>query len=241
MSRHPVRLRLLLPAVAGGLILTACSGGGSTAPSPPETAPRISGLDPVQARAGEEIRILGEGFGTDPSAVDVLFGDEVAGVARAEETTLLVEVPELSPGQVAVRVSVSDRLSNPAVFEVEAPPFILPPLDSFDGRWQRSLLRTAADGACPDPLPEREVVELEIESAELVLGEAAGTVSFDGTWRATGSIVFDDGSSIRVTIEAHVVIDAGRLAIVGDLVREHLSPEGETTCTETYDLRLDPV
>lgn len=239
--KRSIRPAFSIAVLIGVLSTTACSGGASTAPVPVPEPPRITALDPLEGRVGFEVRILGEGFGTDPGAVEVTFAGERAVVSGADETSLRAVVPEVEAGKAEVVVTVEGLDSNPGTFRVRAVPPPQLPDESMSGRWMRTLVRTAADDGCPDPLPEREVVELRIESAELVLGEASGEVTFDGTWRATGSVAFDDGSAIRITIEARFVIENGRLAVVGELVREHLAPDGATTCTETYDLRLDRV
>lgn len=236
---HASRHLTAASAVAILLAPLACGGGGSTGPAERTEPPRITRLDPLEGRVGFEVRIFGEGFGTDPEAIEVTFGGERAAVAGIDATSVRAVVPEIEVGQAEVVVTVEGLDSNPGTFRVKAAPFARPPDESMSGRWMRTLVRTAADDGCPDPLPEREVVELRIDSAELVLGEASGEVTFDGTWRATGSVAFDDGSAIRIIIEARFVIESGRLAIVGELVREHLAPDGSTTCTETYDLRLD--
>lgn len=241
IARIPRRSALVPAALAVALALAACAGDGyGDGPQGPPDPPRVTGFDPVEARIGEEVRILGRNFGGDPAGFEVRFGQVVATVTAVGETSATFVVPEVLPGQTPVVVSVDGRDSDPAVFTVLGPAFV-PNDGNASGRWQRTLLRTAADGACPDPLAEHQIVELRIEDFELTLGEATGDVELDGTWTATGTVVLDDGSSIEISIDARFTIQAGHLAIVGTLVRDHRAPNGTTTCTETYDLLLEPA
>lgn len=243
MSARPrfPRSALRSAAVLAALVLAACSGDGRGAgPQGPPEPPRVTGFDPVEAEIGAEIRVLGRGFGADPEGFEVRFGLVEATVVSVGGTSAVVRVPEVLPGAVPVVVSVDGRTSEQALFTVLGPAF-RPPDDEVAGRWERTLIRTEAEGACPDALAESRLVGLRIENAELSLGEASGAVQLDGTWTASGALHFEDGSSVEVSIEARFTIESGRLAIVGELVRVHHAPDGSTTCAETYDLRLDPA
>ena len=76
---------------------------------------RVSGIAPAEAKIGDEVVISGENFGTDPSAVSVLFGEAVAEIKSITETAITVIVPE-GMGEVAVLVLKGDETSEPQLF-----------------------------------------------------------------------------------------------------------------------------
>lgn len=241
-DRSPRRPALRAAAIAAAFLVAACAGDGyGDGPQGPPDPPRVTGFDPVEARIGDEVRILGQDFGADPDGFEVRFGLVQATVTSVGETSATFVVPQVLPGNAQVVVSVDGQASEPAVFTVLGPAFVPSDEDEVPGRWERTLIRTAADGSCPDPLPEREVVQLTIDDFHLSLGEASGDVQLDGTWTATGTVLLDDGSSIVVSIDARFTIQNGRLAITGELVRDHRGPDGSTTCVETYDLAMEPA
>ena len=75
----------------------------------------VSGIAPAEAKIGDEVVISGENFGTDPSAVTVLFGEAVAEIKTITETAITVVVPE-GNGDVAVLVLKGDETSDPQMF-----------------------------------------------------------------------------------------------------------------------------
>lgn len=75
----------------------------------------VSGIAPTQAKIGDEVVVSGENFGTDPSAVTVLFGDAPAQIKSIAETSITVIVPE-GTGEVAVLVLKGDETSDPQMF-----------------------------------------------------------------------------------------------------------------------------
>ena len=75
----------------------------------------VSGIAPAEAKIGDEVVISGENFGTDPSAVSVLFGEAVAEIKSITETAITVIVPE-GMGEVAVLVLKGDETSEPQLF-----------------------------------------------------------------------------------------------------------------------------
>jgi hypothetical protein len=95
--------------------------------------PAIGGLTPDRGPPGTAVRIEGEYFCAqpepdDPDDVDPLacantgavwFGDVPANVNLYTETTILAEVPDVTPGAVIVSVTVAGRRSNHAVFNLE--------------------------------------------------------------------------------------------------------------------------
>ncbi|MEL7268494.1 MAG: IPT/TIG domain-containing protein [Bacteroidota bacterium] len=65
------------------------------APTPTQTVPpTIESFSPQSAFAGEQVTILGTGFGQLPIGIQVFFGDVEAQVVSASSTKILVIVPE---------------------------------------------------------------------------------------------------------------------------------------------------
>ena len=92
------------------LALTGCLNGGfQPYYGDDQGAPTISELETdlvPGTTGGQIIRISGENFGNDPSAVTVIFGDQNARVIAAEDTVLTVEVPRGPLQGGAVRLAV---------------------------------------------------------------------------------------------------------------------------------------
>lgn len=89
-------------------------------------APAISNVNPARASAGTSVVLSGSWFCQQPEPdeedeVDPLACDHVGTVqfdsspvspTEYTDVTITVEVPDISPGSYAVRVSVSGRTSN---------------------------------------------------------------------------------------------------------------------------------
>lgn len=130
--RHPlgrsraIRLRAsrrrAVTSVGALLILLFACEEGSTGPAEPSEPPRITRLDPLEGPVGTEVRISGEGFGTDPGVVEVTFEGEVAVVTGIDATSLRALVPEVEPGKAEVVVTVEGLASNPGIFRVRGAP-----------------------------------------------------------------------------------------------------------------------
>lgn len=87
------------------------------------SGPRLSGVEPPRARPGDTVFLRGAGFGVDPAANTVLFGDRTARVVSASDSQLTVEVPEipLTEGETssaAVRVVVGQSATTALNVEV---------------------------------------------------------------------------------------------------------------------------
>ncbi len=94
------------------LTLSACTVGSGLEPYYDGVAPTVSQLDVDRSAGnmgGEQVRIQGSGFGSDPAAVTVVFGNINARVLSASDSELLVEVPQgpLQGGAVDVRVGTA--------------------------------------------------------------------------------------------------------------------------------------
>jgi FHA domain/IPT/TIG domain len=78
---------------------------------------RLDSVEPKRVRVGQRATLSGAGFGSDPAAQTVLFGDREARVLQASPTRLEVEVPETSvatgvEGRVPVVVRAKGRSSS---------------------------------------------------------------------------------------------------------------------------------
>lgn len=77
---------------------------GSTLPPLAEQVPLISGITPTSGSAGQDIHILGSGFGTDRSALDVKIGGKPVQVISATDTDVTVR---LGADNISGRVSLT--------------------------------------------------------------------------------------------------------------------------------------
>lgn len=75
----------------------------------------VSGIAPAEAKVGEDVVISGTNFGTDKSALQVLFADAVATIKELEDTKITVTAPEGS-GEVAVLVKKGDEVVPAGTF-----------------------------------------------------------------------------------------------------------------------------
>ena len=78
---------------------------------------RLDSVEPKRVRIGQRATLSGAGFGSDPAAQTVLFGDREAKVLQASPSRLEVEVPETSvatggEGRVSVVVRAKGRSSS---------------------------------------------------------------------------------------------------------------------------------
>jgi hypothetical protein len=78
----------------------------------------IDSIAPSQARPGERVGIVGDGFGSDSAAVLVTFGDSQAVIVSVRSHNVNVVVPSVAPGEVFVAVTVDDEESNSVPFTV---------------------------------------------------------------------------------------------------------------------------
>lgn len=79
----------------------------------------VTGLEPAEAKIGEEVVISGTNFGTDASALTVLFGDANAEIKSVEDTRITVIVPD-GAGEVAVLVKKGDEILPAGTFNYKA-------------------------------------------------------------------------------------------------------------------------
>ena len=78
---------------------------------------RLDAVEPTRLRVGQRATLTGSGFGTEPKALTVVFGDREARVLQASPKRLEVEVPESvvaagAEGRVSVVVRASGRTSG---------------------------------------------------------------------------------------------------------------------------------
>ena len=97
------------------LLLVVALGCDAAEDVPP---PQIASVTPDHATPGASVRIVGE-FVEDVSAV--MFDATPANLSTYDEASIMVEVPNVMPGPVALRVLAAGRTSNDFDFRVELP------------------------------------------------------------------------------------------------------------------------
>jgi hypothetical protein len=86
----------------------------------PVERPRLSALSVTEARAGDTVSVLGEGFSTSPRQNVVLFSGIRGRVVSATSTELRVEVPPCLPGRdVLVTTQLGSLVSQPILLSVQ--------------------------------------------------------------------------------------------------------------------------
>jgi IPT/TIG domain/Inner membrane component of T3SS, cytoplasmic domain len=80
--------------------------------------PTIASIQPTSAEPGQSVIIAGDRFADETANNVVRFGDVLAKVTTAGETSLNVIVPDALPGDATVTVQVGRRRSKPADFKV---------------------------------------------------------------------------------------------------------------------------
>jgi hypothetical protein len=89
---------------AAGLLLLAALGFGAAKLF--GRSLRLDAVEPTRLRVGQRATLTGSGFGSDPAAQTVIFGDREARVLQASPKRLEVEVPE-----AVVAAGAEDRVS----------------------------------------------------------------------------------------------------------------------------------
>lgn len=127
-GRVPVKKGLAIPGL--GTVdpkLAAAAGGGFLAlvllvfllvhfffgPTP-----TVGSIQPMSGEPGQSVIIAGDRFANETAKNVVRFGDALAKVTTAGETSLNVIVPDALPGDSTVTVQVGRRRSKPAAFKV---------------------------------------------------------------------------------------------------------------------------
>ena len=119
------RLSLILIVSVG--IGASCVSGDDIPP------PTLSGALPSHAAPGDTIELSGSNFcqqvsnpnpddpneDCSPAGGQILFGSQVTSASTWTDSTVMVEVPALNPGHVAVTVTVSGRSTNTIDFVVD--------------------------------------------------------------------------------------------------------------------------
>ena len=100
--------------VAGLLLVVALGFGASKLFG---KSVRLDAVEPTRLRVGQRATLTGSGFGSDPAAQTVVFGDREARVLQASPKRLEVEVPEAvvaagAEGRVSVLVRAQGRTSG---------------------------------------------------------------------------------------------------------------------------------
>ena len=96
----------------------------SASPNPPPT-PTFTSFLPTSGHRGTQVTLQGTQFSAIPSDNEVRFGNTpaVANSVNGERTQLRVSVPDLSPGEYAIRLTLGQtQLTHETKFVVSAPP-----------------------------------------------------------------------------------------------------------------------
>jgi hypothetical protein len=106
-------------------IAVTVAGLTATASNPYHVvAPALTGFSPETAFIGDVITLTGNGFGTNPDALSIYFGNVQATVVSAAETSAAVVVPDdLEEVKTDIRFTTSgdNKLVAPNKFTVKAP------------------------------------------------------------------------------------------------------------------------
>lgn len=128
VDRLPHRLRVVVPASgSGGRLQVAVRGASDHALSARALTLlkplRVRELQPAHVVAGRFVRVLGDGFHSDPDANIVRIGTRLVDVLQASPTELVVQVPLESPGgRVSVGRSAGAVARSEQVLQVSRVP-----------------------------------------------------------------------------------------------------------------------
>jgi hypothetical protein len=187
------------PFTVAAVIVAGCSDDDEGGLQPNPEPPRIDSLEPDSAALGDNILILGEGFGDEQGSSRVLFGNLEGAVASWSDSRLDAIVPEKA-------------ITGPVSVEV-------------DGRESNSLTLTVIEA--PRPLPtitDLVPVRTVVGDTLRVVGTGFGSEP-DGRrilFAETGG--FSSGGSIEASIlqwgETEVVVLVPEGAQTGDVLVE---------------------
>lgn len=159
-SATETQLVVSIPARATtGTFLVDVRGAGEAVSSLPFTvtaaAPVVASIAPDRGQAGTRVRIIGDGFGSDPSAVQVSLGTSGVPVRALSPRLLVVEIPNgASSGRLTVRVGT--QVVETPVFTVVSPVTI----SDFQPRAGAVGTEVRITGTGFDPTPTRNVVTI---------------------------------------------------------------------------------
>lgn len=115
------RITCFVPAAVGARVtVTVTTTNGTSNGAAFSVTPTIRSLSPGYGRAGSWVTIAGQGFGPWSGAnTGVYFGaTRATRYSRWDNTTIVVQVPWVYPGRVAIRVRTAGGASNVAYFTV---------------------------------------------------------------------------------------------------------------------------
>ena len=106
---RPVGIGAAAAVLVGGLGIGALKMFGGSV--------RLDAVEPTRLRVGQRATLSGSGFGSEPKALTVVFGDREARVLQASPKQVEVEVPEAvvaagAEGRISVVVRVNGRTSG---------------------------------------------------------------------------------------------------------------------------------
>lgn len=150
-------LVVIPPTATTGPFTVDVRGAGQTVSSFPFTvtapAPVVTGLAPDRGRPGMRVRIVGEGFGTDPNAIRVMLGAVPVPVRAVSPRMLVVEIPP-NAGSGSFAVTVGTQTVASPVFTV----MVGVAVTDFQPRTGPVGTEVRILGTGFDPTPTRNVV-----------------------------------------------------------------------------------
>ena len=120
-------LSVILAAAVGLLISASCVSGDDIPP------PTLSGALPSHASPGDSVELSGSNFcqqvsnpnpddpnlDCSPAGGQILFGSFATSASTWTDSTVMIEVPAVNPGDVDVTVTVGGRTTNSITFTVD--------------------------------------------------------------------------------------------------------------------------
>ncbi|MEL6305189.1 MAG: IPT/TIG domain-containing protein [Bacteroidota bacterium] len=179
------------------------------APTPTQTVPpTIESFSPQSAFAGEQVTILGTGFGQLPIGIQVFFGDVEAQVVSASSTKIVVIVPE---GAEEEKIQV--KAEGGQAFTDEAFGLILPTIESFSPKSgfvgeQVTLTGTGFNQILPDIqvfFGDMEAQVISATSTKIVVVVPEGAPDEKIELRAEGVQLFTDEAFSVFDFDMYVV------------------------------------
>jgi polysaccharide chain length determinant protein (PEP-CTERM system associated) len=119
---RPARRRTVSRSIVAAGVAVASLAGATAYTIRRAKPPSLTGLNPVEAEAGQTVQLSGEGFDARPRENIVRFGESAGVVTSAGPHALAVTVPAVEgPREVPVTVETRGRRSKPAILRIAAP------------------------------------------------------------------------------------------------------------------------
>jgi len=186
------------------------------APTPTQTVPpTIESFSPQSAFAGEQVTILGTGFGQLPIGIQVFFGDVEAQVVSASSTKIVVVVPEGAPDKkIQVKAEGGQAFTDEAFTVFDYDIYIVGNVTSGGSRtWKNNILQEPFDSSF-------NMVHngIQIENDDVYILGTRGISSTNGqirAWKNQDPLQIDLDLFSRSSSRDIFVEDNGEVSIVG--------------------------